>query len=166
MSFQKLLTAMPPELQNEVTEMDTFLKSLRPLKFKRTADKRKINYVAPEHGVSYAILPTDIKPIQHFGWYYLHDKEANKWYRKTDYLETILAEIVKTDPTAAEYIFNSLNECTQCKVKPCSAISYTHGGKQKLACYGRVIMSLFHEDFKHVREFFRQLNTLVTQKEN
>jgi len=160
MSFTNSVTGLPVELQNEIIEMDTFFKSLRPLKFKRTVDKRKINYVASDYGVSYAILQLGSEPTQHFGWYYLHNKETNKWYRKTDYLEQTLTEMAKTDPQSAEYIFNALNECTLCKGKPCSAISYTYDGKQKMACYGRVIMPLCHDDFAHAKSFFLQLNTL------
>lgn len=161
MSFQNMLSVTPTELQNEITEMDKFLKSLRPLKFKRTVDKRKINYVSPVYGVSYAILPLSSESSQHFGWYYLYDKENKKWYRKTDYFEATIAEIAKTAPQTAKHIFNAINECTTCKGSPCSAISYMYDGNQKLSCYGRIVLGVYQSDFNHAQEFFRQLNKLV-----
>jgi len=164
MSFKNILTKIPEELQNEIIEMDVFLKAFRPLKFKRTVDKRKINYVASDYGISYAILPLDSEPTQHFGWYYLYDKEAEKWYRKTDYFEETLIEIAKNNPSSAERIFNALNECTLCKDHPCSAILYKHNDKQKQACYGRTILSLSNDGFNDTKAFFQSLNALVGQE--
>jgi len=164
MSLEKFLVETPVALQNEIIEIDAFLRSLRPLNLKRTMDKRKINYVSPEYGVSYAILPLGPELTQHFGWYYLHNKETKTWYRKTDYLEETLIEISKTDPQSAEHIFNSLNECTSCKGNPCSAVSYVYDAKQKLSCYGRVILSLCHDDFNTTHVFFQHLNALLEQR--
>jgi len=161
MSFDSILAPLSPELRDDIAETDAFLKSLEPLKFKRTVDKRKINYVSSYYGVSYAILPLEGNEKQHFGWYYLHDKETKQWYRKTDYFVETLAEIAKTDAPTAEHIFDAINECTACKGEPCSAISYTYGGMQTAACYGRIVMSLSRENFGHTRTFFQQLNGLL-----
>ena len=164
MSLQDGLTALTTELQSEIIEMDTFLKSLRPLKFKRTADKRKINYVSPGYGVSYAILPSVSRPSQHFGWYYLYDKERKTWYRKPDYFIETLTEIARNDPQAAEGIFNAIHACTSCKGNPCSAISYKYGGEEKLACYGRIILGVGHDDFNCAKAFFGRLSSILEQK--
>ena len=161
MSYQDLLTSLPAELQSEILEMDTFFKSLRPLKFKRRVDKKKINYVSSDYGISYAIFPLDAEPTQAFGWYYLYNKETKIWYRKTDYFIETLNKIAETDPLPAECIFNAINECKSCNSSPCSAISYVYGGKQKMACYGRVVLSLCHDDFNQVRNFFRHLNMIT-----
>ena len=164
MSFQNMLDVIPKELQSDIIEMDTFLKSLRPLKFKRTVDKRKINYVSSDYGVSYAILPLDTDPAQHFGWYYLNDKVTKTWYRKTDYLIETLEAIEGNDQQSAQRIFDGINECKICKGKPCSAISYVYKGVEKLACYGRVVIRLESDDFDDTKNFFRQLNLLVESK--
>ena len=164
MSFDSILAPLTAELRDEIIAMDALLKSLRVLKFKRTVDKRKISYASPDFGVSYAILPLEADLKQHFGWYYIHDKVAKKWYRKADYFIETLSEIAKTDAQAAEHIFNAINECTACKGEPCSAIPYTYEGKQKAACYGRIIMSLCREDFGYARAFFQMLNALTEQK--
>ena len=165
MSFQSALTLLSAELQCEITEMDAFLKSLPLLKFKRTVDKKKINYVSPAHGISYAIFPFTSEPAQHFGWYFLYSKETKNWYRKHDYFVETLNEIAKTDPSSALHIFNAINECSACKGTPCSAIPYEYDGKQKSACYGRMMMSLSCEDFNHAKAFFQHLNDLLAQKE-
>ena len=159
MSFHNVLALIPVNLQNDIIEMDAFIKSLRPLKFKRTVDKRKINYVSPEYGISYAIFFSEL--TQAFGWYFLHDKANNEWYRKTDYFVEVLSKVAETDPRSAKYIFNAINECKPCKSNPCSAISYAYGGEQKMACYGRVVLSLSQEDFNHAQKFFCQLNAFV-----
>ena len=164
MSFQSILASLPKDLQRGIMEMDAFVKSLRPLKFKRTVDKRKINYVSPDYGVSYAILPTDTKPTQHFGWYFLHDKETKTWFRKTDYFVDTLAEIAKTNSESANRIFNSINTCTLCKGNPCSTISYSYEGEDKLACYGRIVLPLCENSFADVQNFFQCLNALLTQQ--
>ena len=163
MSYQSFLSELPAQLQEEVLGMDVFLKSLLPLKFKRAVDKKKINYVSPSYGISYAIFPLGSEPAQHFGWYYLYEKEAKNWYRKPDYFVETLRQIAATDPQAAQRIFGAINECTACKGSPCSAISYTYEGEQKAACYGRIIMGLGQEDFEHAKAFFRHLNALLSQ---
>jgi len=164
MSLQNILAAVPTDAQSEIIKMDAFLKPLRPLKFKRTTDKRKINYVSPDYGISYAIFPLDPEPTQQFGWYFLYDKEAKKWYRKTDYFGETLAEIKKIDPESARRIFDAINDCASCKGNPCSAIPYAHEGAQKLACYGRIVLRLRRDDFNDVQAFFRHLNMLVEEK--
>ena len=163
MTFQEMLTSIPKELHGEIIEMDAFLKVLRPLKFKRSVDKRKINYVSPEYGISYAIFCLTPDPTQAFGWYFLHDRESGDWYRKTDYFVETLKEIAKTDNQAAERLFYAINECTLCKGSPCSAIPYLYNGKEILACYGRIVLSLCHDDFINVRRFFNHLNTLLIE---
>lgn len=168
MSFQSILDAMSIDTKNEIIEMDKFLKSLHPLKFKRTADKKKINYVCADYGVSYAIFPNSTRlrhePSQTFGWYYLCDRETKEWYRKTDYFVQILTAIGKNDPQAVERIFGAANSCLSCKGYQCSAISYTYEGVQKSACYGRIVFQLRQDDFNDVRNFFSHLNALLIEE--
>jgi len=163
MSFQAMLAASPLEMRQEITEMDAFMKSLRPLKFKRTVDKRKMNYVSSDYGISFAIFPTGDHPHAAFGWYFLHDKVTGAWYRKTDYFVETLAEIKKEDPAMTLRIFDGIHFCTSCKGNPCSAISYVYEGKIKPACYGRIHLPLQAQGFADARAFFGCLNALVTE---
>ena len=164
MTFENAIAQVSPEFRGDVAEMDALLRSLRVLKFKRVIDKSgtKINYASPDHGVSYAVRLSAQDYSQNFGWYFLYDKISKKWYRKPDLFEATLSEISKTQPHVAERIFDSLNECTACKGKPCSSISYEYGGRQRAVCYGRVIMPLHHDDFICARVFFMKLSTLVS----
>jgi len=167
MSYQTMLDSMPTQLQNEASDMDAFIKSLRPLKFKRSVDKKKINYVCADYGISYAIFPDSTRlsyePSQTFGWYYLCDRETKEWYRKTDYFVQTLTAIGKNDPQAAKRIFSTADSCLSCKGNPCSAIGYHYDGEDKLACYGRMVFSLDKVGFEDVRLFFRHLNTLMME---
>lgn len=167
MSFQNMLMQMPTELKNSVIDMDVFMKSLQPLKFKRSVDKRKTNYVSPDFGISYAIFPNSTRlkhePSQTFGWYYLCDRETKEWYRKTDYFVQTLTAIGKNDPQAAKRIFSAADSCLSCKGNPCSAIGYHYDDEEKLACYGRMVFALGEADFEDVRRFFQHLNTLMME---
>jgi len=163
MSFQALLAASPADVQKEITEMDAFMKSLRPLKFKRTADKRKINYISSDYGISYGILPTDPNPTQQFGWY-ICDRVTKVWYRKTDYFVETLAEIANDKPATAKRIYDAVNICTPCKETPCAAIPYSYSGEDKTACYGRIVLPLGQGDFTDVRVFFQCLNALMEKR--
>ena len=164
MTFENALAQVPPEFRGDVAEMDALLKLLRSLKFKRVIDKSgtKIGYASPEYGVSYALRLSMDDFSQNFGWYFLYDKIGKRWYRKPDLLEATLLEIAKAEPHVAERIFDSLNECTACKGKPCSSVSYEYGGRTRAACYGRVIMPLHHDDFICAQAFFTHLNALVS----
>ena len=167
MVFENAIANMPPEQKNEITEMDTHLKTLRPLKFKRAVDKngKKITYTAPDFGISYAIMLPDEKALHHFGWYYIYDKQTQKWGRKPDYLVETLEEIAKTNPQMAERLFNALKECTSCKTDTsCGKISYTYNGQAQVSCYGRVVLRICSDDFNDARTFFTTLNTLLEQK--
>jgi hypothetical protein len=56
-TFDSIISKLPDEFKNEIIETDSFLKSLRPMKFKRVIDKNgaKITYVASDFGISYAV---------------------------------------------------------------------------------------------------------------
>jgi len=166
MAFANVLAKLPPKFLNKVIEVDTFLKSLRPLKFRRTVEKdnKKITYISSDYGISYAITISGTEVSHHFGWYYLRNKEEKIWFRKTDYFVETLTEIAQTNPSSAERIFNSINKCSSCKGNPCSAISYLYSGQRQLACYGRIILPISHEGFDDALLFFKNLNNLVEHK--
>ncbi|MCL2557246.1 MAG: hypothetical protein FWE09_02080 [Treponema sp.] len=161
--FEIALADAPGEIRNDIIEMDAYLRQLRPLKFKRSIDKtgNRIAYASPDFGISYAIRASDAQPSQDFGWYFLHDRQSKKWYRKTDYFEETLVEIAKTAPKSARRIFDAINECSSCKGDPCSAIAYEHEGRRRLACYGRIRLGINREDLGCARLFFEHLNDLL-----
>ena len=110
MNFENAIAKMPPEHKNELLEMDMFIKSLRPVKFKRAVDKNgtKITYTSADFGISYAIMLPNDKLSHNFGWYYIYNKQNKTWGRKPDYLEETLAEIEKNEPKIAERLLMGL----------------------------------------------------------
>jgi len=163
-SFEKVLAKIPKTLQKEVLEMDTYLKSLRPLKFKRSLDKNgvKINYVAADFGISYGINVSATDGFHQFGWYFINDRQTGTWYRKEDYMERTLAEIAKNNPEQAVRIFHALSICSNChKDSSCGKIPYSYAGEKRVTHYGRVLLSRKHNDFIDAREFFKTLNSLI-----
>ena len=158
-AYDNAVANAPQELQCMIMEMDVFLKSLKLLKFKRSIERSgtKINYVSAEYGISYAIMISAKEQLQHFGWYYLHDKVTNNWYRKHDYLVDTLTRIAKTAPQATGYLFDSINECTACKDGDCGKIPYEYDDRQKFACYGRIHLPMSHDGFANAKLFFSTL---------
>ncbi len=165
LSFESVVSQVPRELQSEILAMDGYLKALRPLRFKRNVGKSgRIKYVAPDFGISYGINLSDTESLQHFGWYFVYDNAEQRWHRKSDCMEEVLAEISKTAPQLASRIFDALKTCTLCKSPSCGQIAYTYLNEEKVACYGRVHLGLCSDDFNDARAFFRQLNALIAHK--
>jgi hypothetical protein len=155
--FEEIISVLPIGVIKEINKMDTYLKSLPTLKFKRMVDKKsgKIGYVSANYGVSYSIKLKNNH--QEFGWYFIHDKQ-NGWYRKTDYMVNVFNNI---NPDIAERLFNSFMECTFCRdVNDCGRLSYEYKGKKKMTHYGRVVLGLQKNDFDDVKEFCRSLEVL------
>lgn len=166
-TFENVILKLSKHLQNEIIEMDHFLKSLRPLKFKRIVDKssNKITYVSSDFGVSYVLNISGAQSSHNFGWYIIHNGKPETWHRKADDMEETLNEIKKFNPQLAERIFYSLNDCVNCHGSDClDKTLYKFNGQQRLTCKGRVVMRICRDDFNDVREFFRFLNLLLERK--
>jgi hypothetical protein len=161
-SYEEVLSVLPAGVMKEINKMDLYLKSLSTLKFKRTVDKKnnKISYVSIDYGISYLIKLKNTQ--QEFGWYYIYDKQEEKWYRKTDYMINVFNEI---NPDIAERLFSFLTECTFCRdVENCGRLLYEYKGQKKTTHYGRVILGLKKQDFDDVKDFFNSLETLYYNK--
>jgi hypothetical protein len=155
------------EFQNEIIETDGFLKSLRPMKFKRVIDKGggKITYVASDFGVSYSVKMSGEQFLHNFWWYIIHKGKPETWHRKADHMEEALVEIAKNDMSLSERIFNAFKDCDHCYGAGCLAKTiYTFDDKKRLTCHGRVNLGMCQEDFHDVREFFRCVNVLFERK--
>lgn len=166
-TFESVTAGLPEKLKEEIQGMDSFFKSLRPLKFKRTVDKNggKITYVASDFGISYAFNVSGAQSSQHFGWYMVVAGKAETWHVKADNMEELLVEIAKSNTKLAERIFYALNDCVGCYGSRCLAKRpYAFGGRKRLACHGRVMLRACDGDFHDTREFFRHLNDLMERK--
>jgi hypothetical protein len=166
-TFDDIISDLPDEFRNEIIETDGFLKSLRPLKFKRAIDKNgtKITYVASDYGISYALKSENGQFLHNFWWYIIHKGKPETWHRKADYMEETLAEIAKDDMPLAERIFNALKNCNDCYGERCLAKTvYAFNGQKRLTCHGRAEFNICRDDFHDIREFFRRLNIFMERK--
>jgi hypothetical protein len=168
-TFESVITELPQEYQDEVIKTDSFLKSLHPMKFKRTVDKGggKISWVASDYGFSYHIEPSGRQLSHRLGWYVVYNGKPETWHRKADYMEETLSFITETDPKLAERIFYSLNDCVNCFGSgSCLPMTiYEYGGQKRASCHGLAVFRMSHDDFNDVREFIRHLNTLMSEKD-
>jgi len=165
--FNDIMSNLTEEFRNEIIETDGFLKSLRPLKFKRTIDKygNKITYVASDFGISYAFRVACDQYSHELNWYIVYNGKPETWHRRADYMEETFAEISKSEPQLSKRIFNTLSECRDCYGERCLAKTpYSFGGQKKLTCHGRVTLRVCREDFDDARMFFRYLNQYVERK--
>lgn len=166
-TFETIISDLPQEYKTELLKMDDFLKTLKPLKFKRTLDKRggKITYVASDFGISYALHVSEDQLSHNFSWYIVSSGKPETWHRKADYMEEVLSEIAKTDIQFANRIFYALNDCVGCYGSHCLAKTrYEFNDQKRLTCHGRVMLRMCHDDFQDAREFFRHLNALMERK--
>ena len=167
--FNDILSELPDEYRNEIIVTDEFLKSLRPLKFKRSIDKHgtKITYVASDYGVSYAFRVAPDERVHEFNWYIVYNGKPETWHRKADYMNEILDDISKTNSQLSDKIFNSLIKCNNCHGERCLAKTlYSYNNQKRLTCHGRVSLSINHDDFNDARDFFRFLNIFIERKLN
>jgi len=166
-TFESLLSKLPQEYQKEILQTNSFLLSLRPLKFKRSIDKNggKITYVASDYGFSYAVNVSGAQSAHHFGWYIVYNGKPETWHRKANDMEEALALIAQTDLPLAERVFYALNDCVGCYGPECLAKTpYAFNGQKRVACHGRVMLRMCAGDFHDAREFFRCLNELMLRK--
>ena len=163
MPLDNLLTSLPIKVIKKINDMDVYLKSLPTLMFKRTTEKKsgKISYVSADYGISYSIkIKND---HQEFGWYFIHDRQNKRWYRKTDYMIKVFNKI---DPDIADRLFSSFMECTFCRnVDNCGNIPYEYKGLKKMTHYGRALLGLNKKDFDDVKKFFECLEALCSSIE-
>ncbi|MCL2002937.1 MAG: hypothetical protein FWG72_02900 [Oscillospiraceae bacterium] len=165
-TFDSILAHMPERFAEKVTEMDRLLKSMRPLKFKRTLDKNggKISYVASEFGFSYLVHPSGAQSFHEFGWYIVYNGKPETWHCKADFLEETLTEAAKTNPALSERIFDALNDCVNPGSGCLAKRLYAFNGRKRLSCHGRVMLRMCDDDFNDVQAFIRHLNALIEQK--
>lgn len=159
--FETCISLLPEEIQEEITKTDNFLRTLKPMKFKRQIEKHgnKITYVAPEYGFSYALHPSNDIIDHSLNWYIITSSKPEFWHRKADMMEATLNKIAETSPELAERMFYNLSECiacTQCIVKTL----YEFHGKKKVTCHGKMELKMCVSDFEDVRAFIKTINEL------
>ncbi|MCL2722767.1 MAG: hypothetical protein FWD47_15665 [Treponema sp.] len=108
--FDEIISKLPKVFKEEIIQTDNYLKTIRPLKFKRVVDKKakKVTYVASDYGVSYMFKISDDKLSHNFQWYIVYNGKVETWHRRADFMDETLAKIVKSDHELAMRIYNAL----------------------------------------------------------
>ncbi len=165
-TFEKCISLLPFNIQQEIIEMDEYLKGLRPLKFKRQLEKNgnKITYVASDYGCSYAIyLSNDI--FDHsLQWYLLTNGKPETWHRKANMMEETLNSLAINKPDFADRMFENLDECVGCYKTCMGRTPYTFNNKRKYACHGKLKFKMGISGFEDVRTFINEINSSVEGK--
>lgn len=170
--FYEMISQLPQIYRDELIKSDEFLKSMRPLRFKRTIDRRakKITYVASEYGVSYMFKIMGDQFTHNFQWYIVYNGKPETWHRRADYMEQTLEKIALCDYQLSERMYNALKSCKgsdNCYGERCLARTpYAFDGKKKLTCHGSVELGMSQDDFYDAREFFKYFNNLVIEKKD
>lgn len=160
--FEACVAGLPPRIIAEIVRTDAFLKVLPYLKFKRTVDKsgNKITYVESKRGVSYTLYLSGSVMHHSIQFYIVTNCEPEKWHRKSNSMEALLAAMETDAPALADRIFKNLNECVGCRAHCLAKTPYAHRSKTKLTCHGQAVFKMCPADFQDVRDFFHHLNLL------
>jgi hypothetical protein len=162
-TFEKCISRLPKDIQNEIINMDEYLKSIKPLKFKRQIEKNgnKITYVASDYGVSYAIYLSNELFDHSLQWYIITKGKPETWHRKADLMEETLNRLSNASSDFAERMFYSLEDCVGCYQNCLAKTKYQFREKQKMVCHGKLKFIMSVSGFEDVRTFVEEINQAV-----
>lgn len=164
-TFEKCISLLPEPIQKEIDSIDSYLKSLTPLKFRRTIEKNgnKITYVAADFGISYAIYVSNDIFDHSLQWYLITNGKPETWHRKADLMEAALDRLQHSSEEFAERMFYSLDDCVGCYQNCLGKTSYRFRGRQKTVCHGKLKFKMHADGFKDVRRFIDELKKLIEE---
>lgn len=165
-TFEKCISLLPAYIQNEIVKIDEYLKSRKPLNFKRQIEKNgnKITYVASTYGVSYAIYLSNDLFDHSLQWYLITSGKPETWHRKADLMEETLNRLAKSTPDFAERMFCNLEDCVGCYPNCLARTKYRFQEKPKMVCHGKLKFKMSTLGFEDVRTFIEEINNLVQEK--
>lgn len=161
-NLENCISLLSQEIQEEIMKTDYFLRSLKPMKFKRQVEKHgnKITYLSSDYGFSYLVYPSNDIMTHSLSWYIITNGKPELWHRKADMMEETLNKLAESSPELADKLFTNLLECivcSQCIVKT----AYEYKGQKKLTCHGKMEFKMCISDFEDVRIFINTVNELV-----
>lgn len=163
-TFESCIARLPDDLRRQAEAMDAWLRGLKPMKFRRQIEPHgsKITYVAAAEGLSYALLPSNDVLAHRLEWYIVTNGPTDTWARKGDRMEQTLNAIAAENPTLVARLFDSLSECLGCfPGDHCLCKTrYTHAGRVKLTCAGRMRFAMNAQGFEDARTFINAVNNL------
>ena len=152
-TFDAMIADLPGDIRAKVLEIDGYLRSYKPIKFKRTLEKNgnKVTYVASEAGLSYAIYLSRDLLTHSLQWYILTNSRENWGKRVANDLVTTLEKLSAEDAAFADHIFSCLQDCAGCGGPSCVArSSYTFHGKTTQSCHGKIEFKMSVTEFDDV----------------
>ncbi len=165
--FKKCISLLPEEIHREIVDINDYLISLKPLKFKRQIEKNgnKITYVASGYGISYAIYLSNDMFDHSLQWYLITNGKPETWHRKVDRMEDTLKALARISPDFADFMFYSLLDCVGCYSNCLAKTKYRLGSKQKTVCHGKLKFRMSKSGFRDVRIFVDEINRLLIQEQ-
>jgi hypothetical protein len=166
-TVDQCISLLPAHIQSEIMKTEEYLKSLKPLNFKRLIEKNgnKITYVASDYGLSYAIYLSNDMFDHSLQWYIITSGKPETWHRKADRMEETLNRLAGTSPEFAERMFYSLEDCVGCYTNCLARTRYQFGEKHKMVCHGKLKFRMSTSGFEDARTFINEVNRLVQETE-
>jgi hypothetical protein len=168
-TFESCIAELSTPLCAAITDMDGWLRSLRPLKFKRQIDKNgeKITYVAPEQGLSYQVYISGNVMFHTVWWYILTQGKPETWGRKADNMENTLNYLSESDAAFASNIFNRLYRCCGGYGSYCGGKTvYAFDGKKVASCHGKLYFNMNLSEFNDVKRFIAAVKDISQTNKN
>lgn len=161
-TFEKCISRLPMNIQNEIIKMDEYLKSLKLFKFKRQIEKNgnKITYVASDDGFSYAIYLSNHLFDHSLQWYLITKGKPETWHRKDDRMEETLNRLMRKDPGFTQRMFFSLDDCVGCYKYCLARTRYQLANQKKAVCHGKLKFTMNPSGFADVRTFIEEVKAL------
>lgn len=161
-TFESCILRLPIDIQSEIQKLDEYLRTLKPLKFKRQIEKNgnKISYVASDYGVSYAIYLSNELFDHSLQWYLITGGKPETWHRKADRMEDTLNFFLQTSPEYAKRMISSFEDCVGCYQNCLAKTQYQMEGKRKTVCHGKLKFKMSVEGLRDARTFIDGINQL------
>ena len=166
-TFESCTAQLPDALRSAAVDIDSWIRTLRPMKFKRQIDKNgeKITYVASEQGFSYQVYVSG-GVLRHTAWWYiLTQGKPETWHRKADNMENTLNYLSKTNPDFACRMFNNLYKCAGGYAGCLGKTPYTYGDRKIISCHGKLNFTMNLSEFDDVKRFIGAVNELIGKGE-
>ncbi|HBL84357.1 MAG: hypothetical protein A2Y17_04980 [Clostridiales bacterium GWF2_38_85] len=164
-TFESCLSGLPDDLRTAIIDIDGWLRTLRPMKFKRQISKYgdKITYTASEQGFSYAIHISGNVLYHTLQWYILTQGKPETWGRKADRMEDTLNYLAQTEPAFARRMWGNLYECVGGYGPGCMAKTpYTFASEKITACHGKMYFNMNLSEFEDVKHFIGAVNEITS----
>jgi hypothetical protein len=167
-TFESCIAELPDTLRSAVIDIDAWIRTLRPIKFKRQIDKNgeKITYIASDEGFSYQVYISG-GVLQHkLWWYLLTQGKPETWHRKADNMENTLNYLAQTDSFFAQRMFNNLYKCSGGYTSGClGRTPYTFNDKKIISCHGKLNFNMNLSEFDDVKRFIGAVNDITGKGE-